>query len=75
MCEDFEVVKYLLDNGADPNLTGNYLAKIIFPLHAAVRVQNLEIIDLLIAHKARINILDSEGETPILGYLLITLNQ
>lgn len=63
--EDFEVVKFLLDNGADPNLTGRQCLTILSPLHVAVRSQNFRIINLLIKRGADINAKDSYGETPI----------
>ena len=57
----YEMVKLLLENGANPNLnTGNGTA-----LHKAIEYNYIEIVKLLIKYKADINLIDDEDYTPL----------
>ncbi len=60
---DVELVKALLDKGANPNLRNEYGA---FPLSEAVQQGSQVIIDLLLSHKADANLGNVEGETALM---------
>jgi ankyrin repeat protein len=69
--DSYEVVKFLLDSGSDPNMI---LRLGSTPLHQAALFGNIEIVQLLIGSGANVNARDDLGETPIysavhLGYL------
>lgn len=59
--QNAQVVKDLLEAGADPNATGEDNQT---PLHHAVRRDSLQIIQLLLAHGASTAIVDIYGRTP-----------
>ena len=60
MCEEqFEIVKYLINKGADVNIQND---QGIAPIHLACYVKNVE---LLIKAGANINMKDKEGNTPL----------
>ncbi len=54
------VVRGLLEEGADPNMTRDRTA-----LHVAVELGHVEIVDLLLAHGADLNARDHIGRTPL----------
>ena len=61
--ESVPVVKLLLEAGADPDLpsyTSDYT-----PLHAAVGRNSKSTVELLLAHKANPNVVDTSGESPL----------
>jgi ankyrin repeat protein len=59
-----EAVIHLIENGADVNLcAGGFKGR--SPLHAAALYGNLEIMDCLIKARAIVNVLDSDGATPL----------
>ena len=60
---DAELVKALLDKGANPNLRNEYGA---FPLSEAVQQGSQVIIDMLLAHKADPNLGNVESETALM---------
>jgi hypothetical protein len=56
-------VELLLENGADPNLTkGTFQDP---PLHNAVKLGYVDVVDLLMAHQADLNIRGPQGATPL----------
>src|SRR6187455_1026583 len=57
--QNAQIVKDLLDDGADPNATGEDNQT---PLHHAVRRKNLEIIRLLLDHGASSSVIDIYGK-------------
>ena len=59
-----EVVKLLLDVGADVNARSN---KNVTPLHFAAWGCKIEVVEILIKHGADINIPDDDGKTPLHG--------
>jgi hypothetical protein len=60
--DNTEVVRVLLEAGADPNLGGPQSR---FPLHEAVRSKYPKMVELLLAAGARIDILNEEGRLPL----------
>ncbi|MBF0314810.1 MAG: ankyrin repeat domain-containing protein [Oligoflexia bacterium] len=56
-----EVLKYLLEHKADPNMQSNGWT----PLNSAVAVGRLDIVTLLLDNKADINKADASGMTPL----------
>lgn len=46
--QDFAVVKFLLENGANPNLTGNGQVDGFAPLHAAIAFDNIPLVKLIL---------------------------
>lgn len=61
-----EVAKFLVENGADVNGTSNYGT----PLMAAVVKGNLEMINVLLEHKADTSIADQSGNTALIYAVL-----
>lgn len=60
------IVKYLLENGADPNAIGNGGKTPIFVASYKNSPQkHLEIVQILLEYEANINFRDSEGGTPL----------
>ncbi|WP_029520228.1 ankyrin repeat domain-containing protein [Persephonella sp. IF05-L8] len=59
---DIELVKYFLDNGADPNIKGAFGET---PLHIAVDRGYLDIVKLLLEKEADPNVQSNEGNTPL----------
>lgn len=60
--EDYQMVRYLLQHGADPSLSN---AAGWRPIMTAARVGNREIIELLMEHGAKPNVRTEDGLTPI----------
>jgi ankyrin repeat protein len=60
--QNVQLVKDLLDAGADPNATGEDNQT---PLHHAAGRDSLEIIQLLLAHGASSSLVDIYGRTPV----------
>lgn len=60
---DAELVKALLDKGANPNLRNEYGA---FALSEAVQQGSQPIVDMLLSHKADANLGNVEGETALM---------
>lgn len=58
------VAKYLLEKGADPNITSNNDFKVA-PLHSSVAAKSLEITQLLLTHKANPNVIQQGDITPL----------
>ena len=71
----YEIVKYFLDQGMDPNITYRAYMKPFFnevpnyslttPLHSAVYSGSLETVQLLIEHGADVNAKNQNGCTPL----------
>ena len=65
---DVDAVKYLLDNGPEPNFLlvadGHFLEKRLIPLHEAV-VRSLESTKLLLGYKAQVDITTSFSGTAL----------
>lgn len=59
-----EVVKFLLENGANPNLTSNNSFQVA-PIHSACAISHFEIAAILIAHGADVNAKQAQGYTPL----------
>jgi ankyrin repeat protein len=59
-----EMVKYLLEHGADPN-TPSEGANKITPLHMAAAKGRADVVEVLIAAGADIDAVDSAGKTPL----------
>lgn len=57
-----DIVRLLLDAGADPGLANNQSA---VPLHSVSQSGNKEIIRMLVEHGADINATDKRGRTPL----------
>jgi ankyrin repeat protein len=60
--KSYEVVKFLLDSGSDPNIILRHGSTL---LHRAALFGNLEIVQLLVRARANVNARDDLGETPI----------
>ncbi|MEZ5039610.1 MAG: ankyrin repeat domain-containing protein [Saprospiraceae bacterium] len=59
-----EVVKYLLEQGADPNIAAKNPSNIA-PIHAAVAANHLGICELLVQHGANVNLSQTQGVRPL----------
>jgi ankyrin repeat protein len=59
-----EIVKYLLEMGADANTVANNRMKVM-PLHSAVAHNQLEISEILIVHGAEVNAKQEGGFVPL----------
>lgn len=59
-----EVVKYLLQNGADPNMP-SLSDEGMFPLHVAAAFGRLDLVRLLVQYGAWVECESLEGETPL----------
>ena len=78
-CEGFRNLLYLLDAGANPNISGNGGSGATYPLHQAVRYSSFlynadskgssqcveMILSELITRGAHVSSLDSDGQTPL----------
>lgn len=60
------VAKYLLDEGADPNIASNNDFKVA-PLHSSVAAKSLEITQMLLDHGANPNVMQQNDVTPLHG--------
>lgn len=60
--DQIEIVKFLLDNGADVN---SFEMNNITPLHISAQNGNIELMELLINKGAKINAIDKKGWTPL----------
>jgi ankyrin repeat protein len=58
---DVEIVRMLLEHGADPNATQE---RGFVPLHDAAANGNLELVQLLVKHGARVDAKADDGKTP-----------
>jgi ankyrin repeat protein len=58
-----DVVKFLLDKGADVNAHAN--VEKLTPLHVAAAAGNKAIVELLLVHGADVNAKDGRGKTPL----------
>ena len=61
----FEIVKLLLEAGANPNPPDEKLAQTGLPLNLAADMGNVKILKLLLSHGANINTTDIEGTSPL----------
>lgn len=59
-----ELVKLLLDQGADPNIAANNSFKVT-PLHSACAISNYDIAKILIEKGANVNAKQIQGVTPL----------
>ena len=59
-----EVAKYLLEQGADPNIAAKNAFKVA-PIHAAVAANHLGICELLVKHGADVNLPQAQGIRPL----------
>ena len=62
LCNSTDVIRLLLQNGADVNKRDHLGNK---PVHAAAMRNNAEVIAMLMKHGASINITNNYGEKPI----------
>jgi len=60
--DDFEMLKLLVENGADVN---GMVGKYIYPLHIAVKHDRFECLKYLVEKGANVNVRDSFDETPL----------
>lgn len=65
--KNFEIIELLLQKGANANKQSlnHWYNPANAPLHDAVGAQRIDIIQLLLDHRADINIIDDEGKTPL----------
>ena len=64
--KDIKSTKILLQNGANPNFAPNFQQGYrLIPIHVGVSHESLEIVELLIAYNADLNIKDHRGFTPM----------
>lgn len=61
---EIEIVKVLLDNGADPNIAANNQFQVA-PIHSACAISNYEIANLLIKNGADVNAKQMQGVSPL----------
>jgi uncharacterized protein len=61
-----DAVRYLIDKGADPNLSSKN-SFTVAPIHSAVAGRDVEIAKLLLEHGANVNARQQKGITPILA--------
>lgn len=59
-----DIVKLLLNKGANPNIAANNQFKVA-PIHSACAISNYDITDLLIKHGADVNAKQMQGVTPL----------
>lgn len=59
-----DVAKYLLEQGADPNIASSNDFKVA-PLHSSVAAKSLEITRMLLDHKANPNVFQQNDVTPL----------
>jgi uncharacterized protein len=59
-----DLVKVLIDNGADPNISSNNQLKVT-PLHSACAISNYNIANILIKHGADVNARQLQSVTPL----------
>ncbi|KAM3179748.1 hypothetical protein ACTXT7_000031 [Hymenolepis weldensis] len=62
-CESAEIVKILLEYGADPNFVIEDLKP---PIYLAITMGKSDVCDLLIKNRANLNISDESGYTPLM---------
>src|SRR5262249_11389801 len=62
LCGEAEVVKLLLDKGADPNVRQN---EGFAPMHIAAELGRTDLVELLLAHAASLNPRSGKGESPL----------
>lgn len=60
-----EVMKYLLDHGADPNIAANEEEECVTPIFIAIQNNNLEAVKLLLSYGASVNVKNLNLETPL----------
>jgi ankyrin repeat protein len=61
---NFQVVKQLLDKGANPNTASNNSFKVA-PIHSACAISAVDLAELLINHGANVNAKQMNGVTPL----------
>ncbi|UKJ06161.1 ankyrin repeat domain-containing protein [Solitalea lacus] len=62
--DHYETAKLLIECGANVNLASNNEFKVA-PIHSAVACQSIEITQLLIEHRANVNVAQIRGVTPL----------
>lgn len=62
---NLQIVKILLDAGADPNAASILWGNSEFPLHAAAKIGNIDILQVLLEHGACINTQAEDGFSAI----------
>ena len=60
-----EIVRVLLEAGISPNFANSDCHAEETPLHMAVRFEQIEVVELLLQHKANVNQRDGKGCTPL----------
>lgn len=75
-CEGGEVVKTLLEYGADPNCIIEDLKQ---PIYLAITMGKSDVCDILIKNRANLNISDENGYTPLMTAIMyenkVVINQ
>ncbi len=61
---NIEIVKMLIDNGANPNIASNNQFKVT-PLHSACAISNYDIAEILIKNGADVNAKQMQNVTPL----------
>ena len=62
---DKKATKILLKNGANPNLTSDLYEFQFTPLHIGISLQYFDMVELLIAYNADLNLKDRSGDPPM----------
>lgn len=63
--DKLELAEYLLQNGADPNISFRFGKEITYPLHIAAVENQRDLVTLLIKYEADINMQNSTGTTAL----------
>lgn len=66
MANDYDEVKNLLENGANPNfVTSNLIDGTSTPFHSAVRRNKVDIVRCMLEFGADVNLVDEDGSSPL----------
>ena len=66
--DNFELVKFLIEKGADVNLTDNVYS--YSPLHVACSHGDINIVKYLVDKGSKINFQDKEGQSPVAAAIM-----